>query len=267
MTYNSGRGDKKQMSVKDTMKPLEDYLGYLFLFVGMILEIVLGLGLGIVNLVVFSIPLISFVLWVLLYIYGYRAKVKFQDDIEHVFIETARAYVYFFSLSIALILNTFLIFNNTPNVRIIVIVSVGVILSLLEILIPRTFFRTQTSFFDKNQTELFYKLLSRVGSVSIYYSMTVAIFDSLFVEIVQKPYVFNPLFLFAAIAGFAIPVFLIYWRESSSRRYSERLATSLKETNWSKKYEREKRLEKRRIQKKKHEPKSTKRRRKKLKLN
>lgn len=236
--------------MQESMKPLEDLFGYLFLFLGVILEIVLAIGLGIANLLIFSIPFVGFVFWTLLYVYGYRAKVRFQDEIELFFIETARAYTYFFTLGITIFLNVFVVFVPTFLNRILVIVAVGISLNLLIFLIPRIFFLKQTSFFNNNQKVTFNKVLSYVGSVSIYYSMSLAVLDSIIVElIIQEPYEFSLSTLLLFLIIFSIPTLLILDRERKSRKYAEILSASLKETKWSKQYEMERIREERRRRK------------------
>jgi len=238
------------LNVKEKMKPLENLFGYFFLFIGIILEIVLSIGLGVVNVLLFSIPLVGFVLWTLIYIYGYRARVRFQDEHELLFIETARAYTYFFTLPISIILNVFVVFSPTFLNAILVIVVVGVALNLLILFMPRIFFFRQTSFFDKNQKAKFRKVLSYVGSVSIYYSMSLAVLDSIIAElIIQEPYEFNLSTLLLVLIIFSIPTLFIYDRERKSRKHAEILAVSLKETRWSKKYTSGKSREERRRKK------------------
>ncbi len=224
------------------MKPLDDLFQYFFLFIGMILEIILSIGLGIVNILLFSIPLAGFVLWTLIFIYGYRKKVKFHDEPELSFIETTRAYTYFFTLPITILLNVFVVFNPSLSNAIIVIILVGVSLNLLIMLIPRIFFSEQTDSFDKNQKAIFQKVLSNVGSVSIYYSMLLAVLDSIIAEIiVNEPYEFNLLTLIIVLIVFTIPTLFIYDRELKSRKYARTLAVSLKNARWSKQDARKKR--------------------------
>lgn len=251
------------MSIRDKMHPIDDFLSYLFLLLTLVVEIVLSLGFGFTDVLVFTIPLVGFVLWVLLYIYGYRAKILFRDDDELFFIENARTVIYFFTLLVAIILNTVLVFTPGVELRIPLMIGVSGFLLFIEVIIPKAFFRTEMSLFNETQNELFIKLLSRVGSVSIYFSMFIAVSDQIILEIVKKPFVTNILYFVVAIPTIGVLVFLVYWRENSSRKYAIELADSLEATNWKTKFEREKRLEQRRERKRRDSDKSIRRNRRK----
>ena len=222
------------MSIKKRIEALDDFFGYLLLCAGVIIEIILASTLTTSRILLFSVPIVAFLLWTVLFIYAYRAKVKFRNEFEMRFLETARAYGYFFFLAFTIPLNSLIAFYPTFLLAPFILIAVGVGLNIILWFLVRIFFTEQRPLMEKKQIDKLKKILFYVGSVSIYYSTAVAGFDLAIVNFASFLNVFT---MFILIAIFAIPLYFIYDRESVSRKLELDLANSLKETRLRKKYE------------------------------
>jgi membrane protein implicated in regulation of membrane protease activity len=216
---------------KDKIKPLDDLFISLFLFAPIVPIMAAAFGLE-QKLIWF--PYAMFLAWVI-YIYGYRARYVLQDYDELSMIERARGVTYFFCLIITILLNSYVVFFPTPENRIVIIVSVGIILAAIEIIVPRVFFSRQTELFSKDQKKIFNRTLALASAVCIYYSMTIATVNQAFFEFLSVNPSISALIVISIIVVLVGSIF-IYPREKDSRQNAERLATSLGETEWLKRY-------------------------------
>ena len=132
------------MTMKKRIEALDDFFGYLVLFAGVIIEIILNSTLAAQHLLLFSVPAIAFLLWTVLFIYAYRAKVKFRNEFEMRFLETARAYGYFFFLAFAIPINSLVVFYPHSLFVPFAVVAVGIGLELISWTLIRLFFTEQT---------------------------------------------------------------------------------------------------------------------------
>lgn len=219
------------------LEPLEGFFERLFLFAGIVLTVVVAFSFGTANLIVFSIPVIAFFLWTYVFIFGYRAKFKFQSEYELSFVETARAYCYFCCLVPATILNGFVIFFPSPLNAVLIIFLVALFLHLVEWVLPRTVFSDYLVHFDQQQKKQFSRLISSVGNVSIYYSMSVVVTDSIVVALLSQKYILNVSGLLMLLAVYVIPIYFIFSREQASRKLARTLAGSLRDTRLRNRYE------------------------------
>jgi hypothetical protein len=223
------------------MESLDKLFTMVFLCSPVIIGLVISFGVD-PRLVYFNGLL--FLVWAI-YIYGYRGVYQLQEQRELSFIERARGVSYVFSFIVTFILNGFLVFYPSTVNSLVVIVLVGVSLTAVVAIIPKAFFSKQVTLFKKEQKIMFYKVLSLTGSVSIYYSMTVAMLGSL---IYQK---LGSLIDILGLAVFSMPLVFIYQRERKSRELAGNLANSLKDTSWMQCCLRQKKIELRKQRKKK----------------
>jgi hypothetical protein len=93
------------------------------------------------------------------------------------------------------------------------------------------------------QKETFRRVLSLVGSVSIYYSTMVAMFNLLMYQNVGL------LTNIVALSILSFPITVVYRRERQSRRLAEKLAISLEDTRWLRRYEGQRKRKERRLKK------------------
>jgi hypothetical protein len=228
------------------IESLDEFFGYLLWFAGIIVEILLAASYVTSNLLLFSIPVVAFLAWTVLIVYGYRAKMKFRNRYEMRFLETARAYAYFFCLAFTMTANSLEVFYQSIIVTPIVVVAVGIGLNLILAIPIRSLFSEQIAFFEKEQKTQFTKILSYVASASIYYSLAVAVFDSIIFEFLKTSSFPNASAILVLSAIYLIPAYAIYDREHRSRKLEEVLAASLQKTRVKHKYEiKLKRLKKR----------------------
>jgi hypothetical protein len=229
------------VSFKERMEPLDELFTLFFLFSPIVIGIATSFKM---DLRLLWFPMIMFFIWTL-YIYWYRGKYQLYEEEELSLIERARGLTYFFSFVATFILNSFVVFYPTWENRLIVIVLVGFSLFVVMVAIPRTFFFKQTNLFNEKQKMTLYKILSLVTSVSIYFSMTVAIINSIMYQHLG--------FLADIIVlGFlSLPVIFIYQREKKSRKLANDLAISLKDTRWMGRYLGQKKREERKQKRKK----------------
>lgn len=205
--------------------------------------IVIGIATSLgMDLKLLWIPMIMFFVWAL-YIYQYRGNYQLYKEKELSLIERARGLMFFFSSIVTFILNGFVVFHPTWQNRVIVIVSVGISLKIIEIGIPRAFFSEQTALFNNQQKRTFRRVLSLVGSVSIYYSTMVAVINLLMYQNV------NLLTNIVALSILSFPIIVIYRRERKSRKFAESLAISLKDTRWLRRYEGQRKRKERKLKK------------------
>jgi hypothetical protein len=225
-------------SLKKRTKSLDEFFGIvLWPTAGLIIEILLAASIVTSNLLLFSIPVAAFVIWTWVIIYGYRAKMKFHNKYEMRFLETARAYGYFFCLALTMTANSFVVFNQSLIVTPIIVIAVGICLSLILVILVRSVFSEQYALFEKDQKTQFTKILSHVASASIYYSIAVAVFDLLIFEFLKTRALLNVVAIPILFAIYLIPTYAIYDRETRSRKLEELLATSLQKTRLKNKYE------------------------------
>lgn len=228
------------MKLKERIKALDDFFGILVWFAEFIIAIILASSLVIPHLLLFSLPAVAFFLWTVLFIYAYRARLKFYDEFEMRFLETARAIGYFFFLVFAIPANSLIAIYSSPlsassaMVAIVIAAAVGIGLELILWTLVRLFFTEQISLFEKEQIEQFKKILSNVGSASVFYSTAIAGFDLVIIHFASFLNIFAML---ALVAIYAIPFYVIYARENTSRKLALALANSLKQTRLRKKYE------------------------------
>jgi len=233
----------EEMKFKDKIKPLDDLFTSFFMFAPIVPIMVVAFGLD-HRLLWF--PYFMFLAWVV-YIYWYRAKYVLQDYDELAMVERVRGLTYFFCLIVTLLFNSYVVFFPTPENRILTIVSVGFILGAIELIVPLAFFSRQTELFNKEQKKTLYKTLALASAVSIYYSMMIAsvnqvLFESFFVN----PNL--PAMIILSLMIFVVGIVFAYPREKGSRRYAEKLAASLEETEWKKQYTTTKERKRRKIE-------------------
>jgi len=224
------------LSLKN-IESLDEFFGYLLLFAGTIVEILLAASFVTSNLLLFSIPVVAFLAWTMLIIYGYRAKMKFRNRYEMRFLETARAYAYFFCLAFTMTANSLGVFYQSIIVTPIIVVAVGIGLSLIVASLVRYLFSEQIVLFEKEQKVQFTKILSYVARASIYYSLAVAVFDLVIFEFLKTTSFLNVSTILVLFAIYLIPAYATYDREHKSRQLEEVLAASLQKTRVKNKYE------------------------------
>jgi hypothetical protein len=225
------------LDLKKKIESLDDYFGYLLLFAGIIIEIVLAGAFLTAHLLLFSLPLVAFMLWTVMLIYAYRAKVKFRYEYEKRFLETARAYAYFFCLAFTMSTNFLAVFYSSYLIIPFVVLGTGIGLNLILWAIVRSFFPIQMIFLEEEQRTQFKKTLDYVGRASIYYSMAVAVLDSIILLFVNLNFVPNVVSVVILAIVYMFPAYLIYDRENRSRKLAEILATSLRKTRLRQKCE------------------------------
>jgi len=108
-----------------------------------------------------------------------------------------------------------------------VVVGTSLLLIIVTIGIPKTFFLKQTTLFNRSQMVSLYHILEEVGVSSIYFSFLIFVNN---VKIVLKSYFpFDILLTLVASAFFSAK---IYFAERKSRTISQELSLSLKKTRW-----------------------------------
>lgn len=235
------------MSLKIKTRPLQELFDNLVWFVSIIFEIILqfftliskaetllDIILDIMSAVV---PLVMFLLWTVTYVYKYRTVFLFQDYREAQIIEIARAYIYFFTLPIAITFNIFAAFSNL-SIKLIIIPLVGITLGVTVKIISKIFFSNLVKSFNEIQKRYFKETISFAGGAAIYYSMIVAGIYYLLTQL-RDYYIRN-----SSSIIFSIPLLLlfflilfqfVYKREKKSRECAAVLANSMRK-KWKKRY-------------------------------
>ena len=225
------------LSLRNRIEALDELFGYLLWFAGVIVEILLAASFVTSNLLLFAIPIVAFLLWAVLIVWAFRARFKFRNRYEMRFLETARAYAYFVCLAFTMTANSIEVFYQSAIVTPVIVMAVGIGLNLIIGALVSSLFSDQVALFEKEQKAQFKKILSFVGSATIYYSLAVAVFDFLVFGFLRTN--FRPGILEIVIMStiYLIPAYLTYDRENRSRKLQESLAISLRETRLKNKYE------------------------------
>lgn len=210
------------MSFRERIEPLDKLFTLFFLFSPIVIGIATSFGM---DLRLLWFPMIMFFVWTL-YIYWYRGTYQLYEEEELSLIERVRGLTYFFGFVATFVLNSYLVFYPTLENQLIVIVLVGFSLLFVTLTVPRTFFLKQTSLFNWQQKMILHEILFLVGSVSIYYSMTVATINLVITQGLGS------LVDAIALVSLSVLTIFIYQRERKSRKLAHELAISLKETNW-----------------------------------
>jgi Zn-dependent protease with chaperone function len=240
------------LSLKKGIESLDEFFGgVLWPIAGIIIEILLAASFVTSNLLLFSIPVVAFLVWTWVIVYGYRAKMRFRNRYEMRFLETARAYAYFFCLAFTMIANSLEVFYQSIIVTPIVVVTVGIGPNLILAILVRSIFSEQIALFEKEQKVQFNRILDYAARASIYYSMAVAIFDLIIFNFLKASYFPNAFVILALSAITLIPAYAIYDREQRSRKLEEVLAASLQKTKLKNKYETKLKIKLKREKKKK----------------
>jgi hypothetical protein len=166
-----------------------------------------------------------------------RAKMKFRNRYEMRFLETARAYAYFFCLAFTMTANSLGVFYQSIIVTPIVVVTMGIGLNLILAIPIRSLFSEQIALFEKEQKVQFTRIVDYVARASIYYSVAVAVFDSVIFEFLKTSSFPNAFAILVPSAIYLTLAYAIYDREHRSRKLEEVLAASFQKTRLKNKYE------------------------------
>lgn len=217
------------MSFEERMDPLNK----LFLMISMFSPVVVGIATSFgLDPRFLWFPMLVFLSWSI-YIYWYRGVYQLREEKERSLVERIRGISYVFCFVATFVLNGFLILyiesdlENTPIVGIAVIVVTSLLLIIITIGIPKTFFLKQTTLFNKSQMESLHRILKEVGVASIYVSFLI-FFNN--VTIVLKSFFPFDILLTLLMSGFFCAK--IYFAERNSRMTSQELSLSLKKTRW-----------------------------------
>ena len=220
------------MNLKTRFGVLDEFVKDLFIVSAPISALAVAFN---VDSKVVSFMIVAFVFWIL-YIYKFRALVKFQGKKEYALIERARGYTYIFGFFIAFILNGILIFYKSIVTYVIIVPTAGILLSLIESTIPNQFFKEEVKLFTADQRKNLSKVLHYAGSVTIYYSIMVATLTLLLVQCLEMQGLEKSILIIGLILVSIPFVIVIYYREHQSRGSMDKLVESLERTKLLQKY-------------------------------
>lgn len=149
-------------------------------------------------------------------------------------IERIRSWSYVFSLAVTFFTNYLLlvILPRTFQVFIGGVVAVGLMLRLVIVFVPRTFFKKEIMYMSKKQELEIYEILKDTGSASIFFSMGILILSVEFVDLEEFSVPKTVVTLAIAMALFTYAVY----RERRSVKLARELADSLINSGWYKRY-------------------------------
>ncbi len=176
-------------------------------------------------------PILALVGWTV-YVAYYRPNWAFRNYRELAFVERIRGWTYFIILIPALLVNGVLTYIELSIVAILSgIVFLSLLLSLVVRLIPRVMFENETRIFSPSQREDLFKVMREVGSASIYLSMCIVTSNLGFLSFET-----NFLIVIISVSSDLILLYLAVIREKASRPLASKLAKSLEDSRWWRRY-------------------------------